>query len=223
MVVNKGKTNVLCVSDSLSYTPSAYILDKEGGRIEDTKGEVSVLGFKFGPRPSPVYQVLKIRAAFRKRFWTLSNLRNRRFSEQELLEVYKTFIRPLEDYCDVAYHSLLTDKQDEMLENLQNHALRLIYGPGKSARQLRAATGLPTLRERRIDHCDKFAAKCAGSERFAAWFPMKGGRKTRCSDQYLEEPARCHRLYNSPIFYMRRRLNGKIGKEYGLRYKEYRE
>ena len=39
----------------------------------------------------------------------------------------------------------------------------------------------------------------------------------------MEEQARCNRLRDSPIFYMRRRLNGKEGKTYGERNKDYRD
>ena len=38
-----------------------------------------------------------------------------------------------------------------------------------------------------------------------------------------EEFARCNRIRDSPIFYMRRRLNGKDGKKYGERNREYRD
>ena len=39
----------------------------------------------------------------------------------------------------------------------------------------------------------------------------------------MEEFARCNRLRDSPIFYMRRRLNGKEGKSYGSRNRDYRD
>ena len=120
------------------------------------------------------------------------------------------------------YHSMLTDSQDEALERLQVHALKCIYGPGLSGRKMRDMSGLTTLRERRIIHCDNFAVKCARSDRFGHWFPKNTGRKTRNTDEYLEEFARCDRLYYSPIYYMRRRLNGKPGKTYGLRNAQYR-
>ena len=39
----------------------------------------------------------------------------------------------------------------------------------------------------------------------------------------MEELARCNRLKDSPIFFMRRRLNSKEGRTYGERNKEYRD
>ena len=124
-----------------------------------------------------------------------------------------------------AFHSMLTDAQDESLERLQTHALKCIFGLGLSGRRMRELAGLETLRERRVAQCDKFALKCVRSDRFKEWFPLNQARRSarREGEKYKEEYARCSRLYNSPIFYMRRRLNGKVGKQYGTRNREYRE
>ena len=126
----------------------------------------------------------------------------------------------------MAFHSSYNDAQDEKIERLQDGALKCIFGPGISARNMRSQSDPPTLRARRIELVDKFAKKCSMSERFHHWFPRK---ETRCSrrsknrEEFLEEKARCKRMADSPIFYFRRRLNGKEGKEYGSRNKEYRE
>ena len=139
--------------------------------------------------------------------------------------VYTSIVRPVADYMMEVYHSMITDAQDEAIERLQTHALRCIYGARISGRRMREMADLSTLRERRIQHCDRFAAKCAASERFSDWFPSREerGRVTRRREEYLEEYARCNRLFNSPIFYMRRRLNGKQGRRYGQRNSQYRE
>ena len=114
------------------------------------------------------------------------------------------------------------DSQDEAVERLQTHALKCIYGPRMSGRKMRELAGITTLRDRRIEFVDKFAVKCAESDRFGHWFPKKKGRQTRNSEEYEEKFARCDRLYYSPLYYMSRRLNGKPGKTYGLRNAQYR-
>ena len=90
-----------------------------------------------------------------------------------------------------------------------------------SARRMREEAGLITLRERRVQLCDRFARKLASSDAFEHLFPKKVARSSRRSGKteeiYLEKKARCNRLMNSPLFYFRRRLNGKIGKNYGSR------
>ena len=94
-----------------------------------------------------------------------------------------------------------------------------------SGRKLREKAGLTTLRERREQICDKFAAKLASNPLFAHWFPLKQARAStrQKQEKYREEKARCDRLMNSPLYYFRRRLNGKPGKTYGKRYEEYRK
>ena len=141
------------------------------------------------------------------------------------MKVYKTCVRPVADYLDVVYHAALTDDLDEELDRLQNQALKIIFGPNKGGRTLRKLAGVTSLRDRRVQHCDKFASKCAASSRFEHWFPLKWGRRSgrTSAEKYEEKFARCERLRNSPLFFFRRRLNEKAGKNYGARYREYRE
>ena len=168
--------------------------------------------------------VAHIIKAMRSRYWTIRNLKTNGFNTEELLHVYKTMLRPVVEYGCVVFHSSLTDEQDERIERLQDHALKCIYGMELSARRLRGLSGLPTLRERREQIVSKFAHKCANDPAFEHWFPRRStGRITRNADTYLEEKARCERLKNSPLYYFRRILNGKVGKTYGSRNKENRE
>ena len=46
MKVNTDKTNVICISDAQSYTPSAYVLDSDGVRI-DSGNSLKIVGFHF--------------------------------------------------------------------------------------------------------------------------------------------------------------------------------
>ena len=119
---------------------------------------------------------------------------------------------------------MITDGQDEAIEQLQMLALRFIYGSRLSGRSMRQMADLQTLRKRRIECCNHFDAKCVASPRFEGCLPRRsGGRITRRKEELMEEYATCDRLFNSPLFYMRRRLNGKPGRKYGQRYSEYRE
>ena len=222
MIVNAKKPAMLCVSDALSYSADAYILDADQQRI-GCQDKIKALGMYFSNRPTMVEQVKSILRKFRSRFWTLRNLKNSGFTQEEL--VYTTMIRHVADYACVVYHSSLTDQQDEELDRLQNHALKCIFGP-MSGRKLREAAGVTTLRKRREDMCDKFALKLLDNPLFGHWLPLKQTRESKRHGKqeiYLEENARYNRLVNSPLFYYRRRLNGKEGKTYGKRNEEYRE
>ena len=154
------------------------------------------------------------------RYWMLRNLKSNGFSENELVRVYKTMIRPVADYGCVVYHSCLTIEQDKEIEKLQNHALKCIYGPDISAAKMRERAGLETLRGRREVLTDKFAAKLSRDPAFAYRFPRKtarqSSRRSVQAEEFKEFQPRCDRLKNSPFYYYRRRLNGKKGKDYGI-------
>ena len=101
-------------------------------------------------------------------------------------------------------------------------ALKIFYGYKDSYAEMREKAGVTTHRARRIELCDKFTRKVAANPRFD-WFPRREGRTGRNGDYYQEFQARTDRLYNSPLYYYRRRLNGKAGKTYGERNRKYRD
>ena len=112
-----------------------------------------------------------------------------------------------------------------MIERLQSQALKSIFGWKIPYADLRRMAGVSTLRQRRILMADKFAEAAAVSPRFRRWFPRRRAARaaSRVGDKYVETFARCDRLRNSPIHYMRRRLNGKEGMRYGERNRQYRD
>ena len=223
MVVNTQKTNMLCVSDALSYTPSTFF-DGGDGEVICSGNDMKVLGFHFSNKPTVQLHVDETVKKIRRKYYSLRHLGRYGMSCTELVEVYKSTILPIADYCAPAYHSMVNDIQDQKLESAQTGALRAIFGYGKSARKLREEAGIQTLRARRIEQTDKFARKAAADPRFCHWFPKNVARRSgRNSEQYVERFAKCDRLMNSPLYYMRRRLNGKEGKVYGQRNKQYRE
>ena len=221
MKVNTSKTQLMVVSDALSFHPEATIADRNGQEMKSGP-TMKVLGFHMSNRPTVAAHVEAIRKRFRQKYWVLFHLRRNGFSNEDLFKVYWNIIRPVADYCSTVYHAMLTDEQDEVLERCQAHALRCILGKDVKYAKMREAAGVPTLRQRRVDLCDKFAQKCLKNARFAGWFLCKQAarstRRTAGPPEYLEEFARCDRKKNSPVYYMRRQLNGKEGKEYGERY-----
>ena len=112
-----------------------------------------------------------------------------------------------------------------MIERLQAQALNCIFGWKIPYTEMRQRVGVPTLRQRRILLTDKFAEKAAASARFSKWFLKRKVVRaaSRVKEMYLETFVRCERLRNSPVHYMQRRLNGKLGKTYGERNKQYRD
>ena len=223
MKANCGKTTLLCISDALTFTADSHFHSMDG-QLLSSGDSLKLLGFTFHRRPNVAAHIEGIKRTFRGRYWLLIHLKQSHFSEAELLKAYTTIVRPIAEYCSPAFHSMMTDAQDEAVEKLQATALRYIYGYGLSYKKMRDMSGLDTLRSRRIAACDKFAQSCLKQDRFQEWFPVNNPtRRSRHTAAFKEEYARCDRLKNSPLFFFRRRLNGKPGKEYGQRYRHYRD
>ena len=129
--------------------------------------------------------------------------------EVDLRRAYTTYLRPVLEYGCIAIYSLLTMEQSERIDKQQIRALKLIYGFDKSTDQVLSMSGLDSLSLRRGKAVDRFALKLVGSARFGHLFPERPREqcRSRGSRKYEEEHARSFRLFNSPIFYMRRRLN----------------
>ena len=136
MVVNKGKTKILCVSDSLNYKASCYLLDADGNALH-SGASMKVLGFHLDSRPSVHAHVEALQIRMRNTAWVLRHLKIAGFTEQELAVVYRTVVRPVLDYCAVVYHPMLTDEQDQIIERLQARALKNIYGFKDSYAEMR--------------------------------------------------------------------------------------
>ena len=208
MKVNSSKTRSLLISEIKVYLPQAFLEDGTGGQVR-TSETMKILGFEFSKEPGMAAQVSAIRRKFYARKWVLNHLSHAGFSKQDLLKVYKAVILPIHDYCSCVYNFSLTLTQVAALERLQAQALKTIFGYEHSYRSLLEMTGLTTLKARRDARSEKFARKCLASPRFRSWFPLHPiERATRTPLVYQEKFARTKRLYNSPLFHMRRVLNG---------------
>ena len=207
LIVNSKKTAIITISGARSYQARTHIYDNEGTRIDSTEN-LKILGFIFNNNATVNDQVEALIRKTNMRTWTLRELANSGFTETERLKVYTTMIRPVLEYSNVIYHSMLTQELEEKLENVQARALKNIYGHVYSKRQVLQMSGLQTLKERREAACLKFANKMVLNPRFAGWFPkrrLRGRQSDR--EAYVEYPARTDRRRDSPLFYYRRLMN----------------
>ena len=209
MKVHPGKTVSMCIAELKSYIPKAHFFDRDGNEIR-SGNSMKILGLNFSSDPDMRAQVESIKKGFRTRKWILHHLRHRGFSTNDLLAVYKSTILPVHDYCSCVFNSSLTLSQASALERLQSQALKSIFGYEYSYRSLLQMSGLQRLQERRDERCLKFARRAVNDDYFRRWFPLNPiERQTRSPLMYQETRARTKRLYNSPLFHMRRLLNGK--------------
>ena len=113
------------------------------------------------------------------------------------------------DYACVTYHSMLTVDQSKEIEKQQRNSLKVIYGPNIIYAGMLNLSGLEWLPDRRLRLLDNFAKKAAEDPKYRRWFPPKEffHRDLRRELFFEEKFARTSRLYNSPLYFMRRRLN----------------
>jgi hypothetical protein len=212
MKVNLEKTALLLMSSANSYEPQGYFLSK-GEELCSSSDQIRILGFYLDGSPTVAAHMTELIAKVRRRLWILRHLLKFGFTKEELVQVYCSMIRSVMEFCSVIYHSYLTLEQCKKLEQLQIQALKCIYGFGKTGKEMLECSGLETLEERRKQAFLKFAKKTAEGN-YSGWFPKReGGRALRNGNVYLEEYSRCDRLYNSPIYAMRRALNEQARQE----------
>lgn len=101
----------------------------------------------------------------------MRNLKRKGRSEEGLVSVYVTTIRPIVENASVVWHPMLTVNQTMLLERQQTQALRNIFGEGLSARKMQERASIQPLHTRKVNACYKFAYKCRTSEKFQSWFP----------------------------------------------------
>lgn len=65
MLVNSGKTKVLCISDAQTYKAVSFLLDSDSQRLESGK-TLKVLGFHFDSRPTVHTHVEALKKNVRK-------------------------------------------------------------------------------------------------------------------------------------------------------------
>ena len=209
MSVNDDKTQILCITAAKNSSVTSYIRTANGSEVKGGD-RLKQLGFNFGTYPNASVQVEHMRKKFRGRLWMIRHLQKAGLTPAELLRVYRVFLLSVLDFASVVYHPILTAEQSAQLEALQRSAMKLIFGRTRSYDEILAEESVERLRDRRERMTDKFILKAAKNHRIKdTWFPKRGiiGHDLRRDVFYHEAFARTSRLYNSPIFYYRRRLN----------------
>ena len=218
MVVNQKKTQVLCISASIHDECKAYIRPTISETCTETisGGSLKIIGFHFNTKPTVGFHVEIMCQKFRCKLWSLRQLKKSGMGQVDLLVVYKTILRPVLEYACVTYGPMLTEEMNKNIEKLQLRVMKIIYGRTVSYNTVLEMTSLEILRERREKKLLRFAQKTLANERFASkWFPKANVHNyfTRNPKIFLEEKTRTNRLYNSPLYTMRRMLNATHQKD----------
>ena len=209
MTVNDRKTQLLCLHSAIDRGVSSYIKIQGGEKIH-SGDSLKQLGFYFHSKPDCERHVQELIKKVRMRSWIIRNLKKSGLDHQDLLRCYYTLVRPVLDYAVPVYHSQLTQDQSDRLEKLQRDILKTIFGFAKSYGNILEEQNIETLKERRQGLFDNFALNSAKNPEIAEkWFPKKlfEHPDLRRKRIFVEKYARTKRLYQSPLYTMRRRLN----------------
>ena len=209
MAVNTKKTQMICVNAAVDSVPKTYMKTSEGERIESDQNRLKVLGFYFSSSPTIHEHVDVLKSKYRTRAWVIRHMKKAGADKTDLVQLYKALVRPILDYLAPVYHSMLSATQREDLERLQRGTLKTIYGHDVSYADALEESGLPTLNERRQELFDNFAMKLANNPEYREWLPKTEftGYDLRKELIFTEKFASTDRLYNSPLYAIRRRLN----------------
>ena len=160
MKVNESKTQVVCISAAKNAVVRSYINANE--RITSAD-ELKILGFWFSTTPGVSLHVQKTVKKFCKRLWSLRHLKRSGMSQDDLLFIYMSVLRPVIDFASIAYHTLLTKEQSETLEHLQKKVLKIIYGYNVTYDDALERANIPRSENRREDNFINFAIKASNN------------------------------------------------------------
>ena len=214
MRVNQKKMQILCISASNDIVQS-YIRPTTGNTTTETTStdELKILGFWFGRKPNVALHVDKLCEGFRKHLWSLRHLRRYGMKSDDLANIYQTTLRPIIEFANVVYGPLLTTEQSGQIEGLQLRVLKIVYGTTVSYEAAMEFSRMDRLSDRRATRITKFAQKSYNNNVWKQrWFPPAptSDYNIRNPKKLLEEKSTTNRLYNSPLFTMRRILNSNL-------------
>ena len=168
---------------------------------------MKLLGFIFSESPDCNLQVTNLIRKASQRKYLL-----RRYSKfmggDDLKKLYCVLVRSILEYSAVTYTTQISKYQSNRLENVQKQCLKTMYGYDKTYEQLLQCSGLESLKDRRNKLFQNFAQKIVKNPNYADLFPLNNSiQNTRRPKVYREIFAKTDRLYNSPLYAMRRFLN----------------
>ena len=137
---------------------------------------------------------------------------------EDLIDIYKLYIRSLTEYCATAFHSSLTLEQSTDLERIQKTCLRVILGDNYvSYTAALEMTGLSSLNERREKRCLEFALRSVKHPINKRIFPLnpnlnQEGMEVRSREVFQVNHARTESYKKSAVPYCQRLLNTHLQK-----------
>ena len=143
----------------------------------------------------------------KKRFARISLLSKLKYvgiDIEELLHIYKLFIRCIPEYCSTAFHSSLSDELSKKIETIQSTSLKVILGENyvsySAALEMCNLESLSARREKRLL---SFSLKCLKTDFTKAMFPLNDDKR----ETFYVNFARTEQYKKSTIPQCQRALN----------------
>ena len=130
-------------------------------------------------------------------------------SIESTVQVYKSQIRSIIEYCAPILMPMITSKLMGKLESIQSRAIKTIVGFDKSSRLGREITGLETIGDRFQKLTDNFILKEYKMGNYKGWFEERVQINHNLRERRKIEEIATNKTFefNGPINYYRRRLN----------------
>jgi hypothetical protein len=150
------------------------------------------------------------------RLGMLTKLKYAGVSIEDLLELYKLFIRSRLEFCSVAFHSGLTQSQAASLERCEAVCLRVILKESYISHEAACEMlGLERLTARRQARCHSFSLKALKHPQNCRMFPENPSNHSANMDVRNREPfvvnfGRTEAYRKSTIPYCQRLLNERV-------------
>ena len=206
MKVNEKKTNYMIFSRSKDSF--ATRMNMNGKTLEKAKS-LKILGVWLQEDGGWQKNVEETCKAAYARMSMLTKLSYAGVGRNDLIHLYKMFIRSKLEYCVVPMHNSLTSHQEAQLERCQSVSLRIILKDDyNSYQEALLATGLATLASRRQERCISFAIKCTKHPINTRMFPKNESTiNLRQSETFKVNFAHTQSYKNSAIPFCQRLLN----------------
>ena len=210
MKINPEKTQLICISPNNNLVISSCVAIN--GKKVVSGERLKILGFMFGDKPNVKYHVNYLVNKFHRSVWSLFHLKRAGLHDSVLSKVYRCMQRPLLEFGSNVICSMMSKEDEKRMEDCQKMAFRIIYGFEMTYEEMLEKSGTQKLIDRRETLFKKFCVKMAASDRFSTkWLPLRNTEDDsvtlRKRKKYIEFNAKTNRLYNSPLFKMRRVLN----------------
>ena len=207
MKLNEAKTNYILFSRTRTDIATRLTINE---KVLENKKCVKILGMWLQQDVGWNKNTQELCKKAYSRLSMLTKLRYAGVSKEDLITIFKLFIRSCLEYNSVAFHSSLSSQQEDALERCQSVCLKVIlqdnYISYEAALEM---AGMETLKARREARCLDFSLKCLRHNTNKRLFPLNPNNQTnvRAREKYAVNFARTNAYQNSAIPYCQRLLN----------------